>query len=345
MREFFKHHQCKNLPTEPNLNFFPYLFLQASSAGHLSQKSIQATPSSSTPVHAPPPQYLQPGHSYPAAPYAGQQATPASLCSININASSYTPPNQPVAGISASQNVAQTYQSPVHLQQQQQQQAVAAAVGQLACQSCAAPSQQVFQAPVQQQVVAPAPGYPHASESTNQCPSVQAPGGVSQQIHGNQSSTTPALYGQQVPVPHETQQPVLQNSQPSVQGLTYAPPLPLQLGQETLHGMHYSQGVHPAALPVHVSQQNQDTSQSALQQVQTPAPQILSAVAVQHSYTTTAGLGALQQQQQTAPAQSHYLPAQPATQQTYGGVNQVVNDPWNCIKPKYHKKRLVMDTA
>ncbi|XP_075883105.1 serine/threonine-protein kinase WNK2 isoform X8 [Nelusetta ayraudi] len=297
---------------------------QASSAGHLSQKSLQATPSSSTPVHAPPPpQYLQPGHSYPAAPYA----TPASLCSVNIqhavNASSYAPPSQHVGGVSASQNVAQSYQSPVHLQQQpqqQQQQQQAAAVGQLACQNCAAQSQQGFPAPVQQQVVAAAPGYLHGSESQSQCHSAQAPGGVLQQIHGHQSSPTPALYGQQVPVPHENQQPALQNAQPGAPGLAYSQP-PLQLGQEALHGVHYSQGVHTAAPPVLVAQQSHDVSQSALQQVPTPAPQILSAAAAHHSYTAAAGLGALQQQQ-TAPAQSHYLPAQPATLQTYAGVNQ-----------------------
>ncbi|XP_075883100.1 serine/threonine-protein kinase WNK2 isoform X3 [Nelusetta ayraudi] len=296
----------------------------ASSAGHLSQKSLQATPSSSTPVHAPPPpQYLQPGHSYPAAPYA----TPASLCSVNIqhavNASSYAPPSQHVGGVSASQNVAQSYQSPVHLQQQpqqQQQQQQAAAVGQLACQNCAAQSQQGFPAPVQQQVVAAAPGYLHGSESQSQCHSAQAPGGVLQQIHGHQSSPTPALYGQQVPVPHENQQPALQNAQPGAPGLAYSQP-PLQLGQEALHGVHYSQGVHTAAPPVLVAQQSHDVSQSALQQVPTPAPQILSAAAAHHSYTAAAGLGALQQQQ-TAPAQSHYLPAQPATLQTYAGVNQ-----------------------
>lgn len=276
-------------------------------------------------MHAPPPpQYLQPGHSYPAAPYAGQHATPASLCSVNIqhavNASSYAPPSQHAGGVPASQNVAQSYQSPVHLQQQQ-----AAAVGQLACQNCAAQSQQGFPAPVQQQVVGAAPGYLHSSESQSQCHSAQAPGGVLQQIHGNQSSPTPALYGQQVPVLHENQQPALQNAQPGAPGLAYSQP-PLQLGQEALHGVHYSQGVHAAAPPVLGAQQSHDASQSAVQQVPTPAPQILSAAAAHHSYTAAAGLGALQQQQQqqTAPAQSHYLPAQPATPQTYGGVNQVV---------------------
>lgn len=263
----------------------------ASSAGHLSQKSLQATPSSSTPVHAPqPPQYLQPGHSYTTATYA--------------NASSCTPPCQPAGGgLSGSQNMAQGYQSPVHLQAQQQA-AAAAAAGQLPCQNCAGPGQQGFQAQVQQQVVAATPSYPHASECLDQC---QAPGSGLQQLHGNQSCSIPALYAQQLPVPHES-------LQPAVQTFSFAPP-PLQLGQEAALGVHYT------AQPVHVPQQSHDGFQSALPQVQTPALQILSTAATQHSFTATAGLGVLQQQQ-ASPAQSHYRPAQPATKQIYAAASQ-----------------------
>lgn len=329
-------------------------------------------PSSSTPVHAPP-QYLQPGHSYPAAPYTGQHCaaspTPASLCSVNIQHTvnaSYTPtsvqPNQPSGGISApgmSQNVAQSYQSPGHLQQQT---AAASSLtfpsnGQQACQNCAAPRQQGFPAPVQQQTVAAAPAlqaqsYP-ASETQTQCHSAQAPS-MLQQVHGNlssqqpgQSSSTPALYSQQVSIPQENQQPLLQNVQSSKQqtqhvGHAYIQPQ-LQHSQETLHSIHqqmaqpthYSPSLPSTAQQVHtppqkrtqqniqtaVQQQSHDASQSAGQQVQTPAPQILSAVATHPGYPA-AGLNVLQQQ--TVPAQSQYLPAQSATQQTYGGVNQVV---------------------
>ncbi|XP_036959495.1 serine/threonine-protein kinase WNK2-like isoform X7 [Acanthopagrus latus] len=360
---------------------------QATSAGHQNQQSIQGLPSSSTPVHAPL-QYLQPGHSYPAAPYAGQHSAatpaPASLCSVNIqhtaSAASYTPPNvqhtQNAASISTStvpQHVAQSYQAPGPHQQ--------------------AHSASGYPAPVQQQTAAaattlsaqqPAQSYPLASvaptlAATAQCHPAQAPSALqhlqtavilpSQQP--GQSSSTPALYKQQIPIQQEHQQPLLQNTQSSIQltqhaGQAYIQPQ-LQRSQETLHSIHQQmaqqptqhsqsvqssvqQQVHTPTLQKHsqksmqttVQQQSHDVSQSTVQQVQSHAAQphatvapVVQVAATHQSYPAAGLPDATSQcyahsalnvlQQQTAPAQSQYLPAQAtAASQAYGRANQVV---------------------
>lgn len=234
------------------MNFFP-LCPQVTSAGHQNQQAIQGLPSSSTPLL----QYLQPGHSYPASPYAGQHPAatpaPASLCSVNtqhaVNAAAYTPPTvqqtQGAGSILASavsQNVAQSYQAPGH----QQQQATAASSTfplkvQQTCQNCAGPNQQQahsglgYPAPVQQQTAAAAPAlpaqsYPLASvaptmAATAQCHPAQAPSAL-QNVQGTvnlsshqpgQSSSTPALYSQPIAIPQENQQSLLQNAQSNIQ--------------------------------------------------------------------------------------------------------------------------------
>ncbi|KAM8753866.1 serine/threonine-protein kinase WNK2 isoform 10-T10 [Acanthopagrus schlegelii] len=360
---------------------------QATSAGHQNQQSIQGLPSSSTPVHAPL-QYLQPGHSYPAAPYAGQHSAatpaPASLCSVNIqhtaSAASYTPPNvqhtQNAASISTStlpQHVAQSYQAPGPHQQ--------------------AHSASGYPAPVQQQTAAaattlsaqqPAQSYPLASvaptlAATAQCHPAQAPSALqhvqtavilpSQQP--GQSSSTPALYKQQIPIQQEHQQPLLQNTQSSIQltqhaGQAYIQPQ-LQHSQETLHSIHQQmaqqptqhsqsvqssvqQQVHIPTLQKHsqksmqttVQQQSHDVSQSTVKQVQSHAAQphatvapVVQVAATHQSYPAAGLPDAASQcyahsalnvlQQQTAPAQSQYLPAQAtAASQAYGRANQVV---------------------
>ncbi|KAM8753861.1 serine/threonine-protein kinase WNK2 isoform 5-T5 [Acanthopagrus schlegelii] len=359
----------------------------ATSAGHQNQQSIQGLPSSSTPVHAPL-QYLQPGHSYPAAPYAGQHSAatpaPASLCSVNIqhtaSAASYTPPNvqhtQNAASISTStlpQHVAQSYQAPGPHQQ--------------------AHSASGYPAPVQQQTAAaattlsaqqPAQSYPLASvaptlAATAQCHPAQAPSALqhvqtavilpSQQP--GQSSSTPALYKQQIPIQQEHQQPLLQNTQSSIQltqhaGQAYIQPQ-LQHSQETLHSIHQQmaqqptqhsqsvqssvqQQVHIPTLQKHsqksmqttVQQQSHDVSQSTVKQVQSHAAQphatvapVVQVAATHQSYPAAGLPDAASQcyahsalnvlQQQTAPAQSQYLPAQAtAASQAYGRANQVV---------------------
>lgn len=338
-------------------------------------------------MHAPL-QYLQPGHSYPAAPYAGQHSAatpaPASLCSVNIqhtaSAASYTPPNvqhtQNAASISTStvpQHVAQSYQAPGPHQQ--------------------AHSASGYPAPVQQQTAAaattlsaqqPAQSYPLASvaptlAATAQCHPAQAPSALqhlqtavilpSQQP--GQSSSTPALYKQQIPIQQEHQQPLLQNTQSSIQltqhaGQAYIQPQ-LQRSQETLHSIHQQmaqqptqhsqsvqssvqQQVHTPTLQKHsqksmqttVQQQSHDVSQSTVQQVQSHAAQphatvapVVQVAATHQSYPAAGLPDATSQcyahsalnvlQQQTAPAQSQYLPAQAtAASQAYGRANQVV---------------------
>ncbi|XP_077939212.1 serine/threonine-protein kinase WNK2 isoform X17 [Gasterosteus aculeatus] len=170
---------------------------QASTAGHHNQPSLQVLPTSSgTAAACAPLQYLQPGHSYPPAPYVGQHsaATPAAagLCSVNIQhaagAASYTPPSvqqtQLGANISVSavqQHGAQSYQAPghhhhhhqqQHHQQQQQQQAAAASSltfplnVQQTCPNCVVATQQQAHSasgchtPVRQQTAAAAATLP-----------------------------------------------------------------------------------------------------------------------------------------------------------------------------------------
>ncbi|CAK6957446.1 serine/threonine-protein kinase WNK2 [Scomber scombrus] len=357
---------------------------QASSAGHQNQPSVHGLPSSSTAVHTPL-QYLQPGHSYPAAPYPGQPsaAAPASLCSVNIqhavSAANYTPSNvqqtQATANISASavpQHVAQSYQVLGH-QQQQASSSIFPLQVQQPCQNCVAPTQQSqsasgYPTTIQQQTAAaatslptqqPTQSYPLASVASTmasmaQCHPAQAPSALQQvqaavKLQSQQpgpSSSTPALYSQQIHVQQEHQQPLMQNTQSSIQhtqntGQTYIQPQ-LQHIQETVHVIHQQmtqptlqssgqQQVHTPTLQHHSqkamqtadSQQSQDVSQSAV--LQAPAsqfhhtPTLVAQVAATHqnypdassqSYAHSA-LNVLQQQ--TAPAQSQYLPAQSTT--------------------------------
>ncbi|XP_031172715.1 serine/threonine-protein kinase WNK2-like isoform X5 [Sander lucioperca] len=311
---------------------------QASSAGHPNQTSVQGLPSSSTAVHTPL-QCLQPGHSYPAAPYAGQHSAatpaPASLCSVNVqhtvSAAGYTPPSvqqtQAAANILASavpQLVAQSYQTPCH----QQQQATAASSltfplkVQQTCQNCVSQQQahsaSGYPTPVQQQTAAaatalpaqqPAQSYPLASLAPTmaaiaQCPdTTQAPSALqhvklpSQQP--GQSSSTPALYSQQINIQQEHQL----NTQSNIQLTQHAEQAhiqpQLQHSQETLHTIHQQmaqqptqlsqsiqspgqQQVHTLTLQKHsqkamqtaVPQQSQDVSQSTVQQAHIPASQL-----------------------------------------------------------------------
>ncbi|XP_038578149.1 serine/threonine-protein kinase WNK2-like isoform X3 [Micropterus salmoides] len=324
----------------------------ASSAGHQNQPSVQGLPSSSTAVHTPL-QYLQPGHSYPATPYAGQHnagtPAPATLCSVNIqhtvSAASFTHPS-----VQQTQ-AASGYPTPVH-------QHIAAAATTL-------PAQQSAQ------------NYPLASvaptmAATTQCHPAQAPSAL-QQVQGavrppsqqpGQSSSTPALYSQQIPVQQEHQQPLLQNTQSNIQliqhaGQAYIQPqlqhsqdiqhaIQQQMAQQPTHQSPGQQQVHTPTLQKHsqktmqtaVPQQSQDVYQSTVQPVQTPAPQPhptptpLEQVAATHQSYPAAGLPDAESyarsalnalQQQTASAQSHYLPAQStsAIPQSYGG-NQIV---------------------
>ncbi|XP_069382714.1 serine/threonine-protein kinase WNK2-like isoform X2 [Paralichthys olivaceus] len=366
-----------------------------SSAGQQNQHSVQGLPSSSTAMTTPL-QYLQPGHSYPAAPYAGPPSAatpaPAGQCSVNIqhagNAAGYPPPSvqqtQAAARISAS-SVPQSHQAAGY-----QQPAATAAFSlqvQQTCQNCVAPSQQQAQStpgyppPVQQQTTASAaaaaalPAHqPLASVGAAiaaQCHPAQAPSTL-QHVQAAvklpsqqpcQSSSTPALYNQQIPVQQEHKQPLPQNTQSSIQtqngGQAYIQPQ-LQLHQDTVHPLHQQiaqppsgfhcpsqQQLHTPALQqkaMHtaIPHQSQEVSQSTVQQVQTPAsqPHLTSTSAVQvsashQSYPAAGPPDAASQSfahsalnvlhQQSAPAQSQYQSAQPtAASQTYGGATQIV---------------------
>ncbi|XP_034393757.1 serine/threonine-protein kinase WNK2 isoform X2 [Cyclopterus lumpus] len=358
----------------------------AGSAGHHAQPSAHVLPSSSTSVHAPL-QYLQPGQSYPPAPYFGQHGaaapTPASPCSVNIqhtaSAASYTPTSvqQVAATISASavqQHVAQSYQAPGH----QQQAAAASSLTfplnvQQTCQSCVAPTQQQahpasgYPTPGPQQTAAsaltaqqPAQGYPLASAAPTiaavaQCHPTHAPGAL-QHVHAavnlpsqppGPSSSTPALYSQQIAIQQEHQL----NTQTNIQLTPHAGPAyvqpQLQHNQEALHTMHQQmaqqptarlsqsqQELHALTLQKHsqtamqtaVPQQSQDVSQSTGQQLQTPASQLhrtapppVQVEATHQSYPAV-GLPDAASQSYAHPAlgppQSQYLSS--SAPQTYG---------------------------
>eukprot|EP00066_Takifugu_rubripes_P011617 XP_011600883.1 PREDICTED: serine/threonine-protein kinase WNK2 isoform X2 [Takifugu rubripes] len=362
----------------------------ASSAGHQTHHTIHGLPSSSTPVQAPL-QYLQLGQSYPAAPYTGQHCAapaPASLCSVTGLSASYVPANmqqtlQNTGNIIPSA-VPQNYQSPSH---KQQQPTAASSLNfsskaQQTCQNCVMPTTQQsvsasgFSAPVQQHTAAapavPSQSYPAGSvvpglATQAQCHPAQVPS-VLQQVqgtvclssqHSGQSSSTPALYSQQMPIQQENQQTFLQSSQSNIQvaqnvGQGYLKPQ-LQHNQEIQHNLvqqmaqpttNQQQVQTPANLshsqkPMQatVRQQSHDTYQSTFQQTPTPASQPLPttspvvSVAAAHQSFPAAGLHDAGPQsyscstfsilqQSTPPAQNQYLSAQSTTPQAYGELSQ-----------------------
>ncbi|KAL3974658.1 atypical dual specificity phosphatase [Sarotherodon galilaeus] len=281
----------------------------ASSAGYQTQQSVQGLSSSSSTVHAPP-QYLPPGHSYPATLYAPQPCAPtpapASLCSVNIqhaaSAGSYSPPNVQQAQAAASivpsavpQHVVQSYQAPV---QQQQQVTAASSLTfplqvQQTSQNSVAPTLQQAQSAsgsVQQPTAAttlpaqqPTENCPRASAApsmapTVQCQPVQASSTLQQaqttvklpNQQHSQNSATPALYGQQISIQQEHQQSLSQNAQQNAGKACVQPQL--QHGQETVYAMHQQMAQHP-------TQQSQSLQCSTQQQVHTPNVQ-------QHSQKT-----------------------------------------------------------
>ncbi|XP_071332734.1 serine/threonine-protein kinase WNK2 isoform X2 [Trachinotus anak] len=304
------------------------------SAGHQNQPSVQGLPSSSTAGHTPL-QYLQPGHSYPAAPYAGQPSVPtpapASLCLVNIqhagNSASYAPPSvqqtQAAASISASavpQHVAQSHQAPGH----QQQQATAASSltfplqGHQTCQNCVAPPQQQAQSasgyptPVQKQTTAatgplpaqqPAQTYPLVSvaqtmAATAQCHPAQAPS---------------ALQHIQATVKLPSQQPGQSPSTPAL----YSQQIPIQqehqqpVPQNTQSSIQQTQNAGQAYIQPQI-QHNQDTVHPIHQQM---------AQQPQHQSQSQQSPG--QQQLQTSTLQQHSQKAmQTAVPQQSQGISQ-----------------------
>ncbi len=200
----------------------------------------------------------------------------------------------------------------------------------------------------------------HPAQVPNTQQQVQAPVNLSSQQPG-QSSSTPALYNQQTSVKREHQHPLLQNTQSNIQltqhaGQTYIQPqLHSQEALLSIHQQmaqqptHHSQNVQSSGqqqihtpTPQKHSQKNTQTAalqQSTVQQVPVTQPHSTATQAVQaaatHQSYPAAGLpdagsqsyahsapSALQQQ--TAPAQSQFLPVQSTAPQTYGGAKQVV---------------------
>ncbi|KAM3617467.1 uncharacterized protein V6R79_006584 [Siganus canaliculatus] len=253
----------------------------ATSTGHQHQQPNQGLPSSSTPVHAPL-QYLQPGHSFPTAPFTGQHSiapAPASLCSVNIQpAAGYTPQSvqQTQAASAVPQHVAQSF----HVAGHQQQQATAASSLTFPVKVQQTPQQghsaSGYPAPLQQHTAAtaaatlpaqqPAQSYPHASVATSQCHPPRTPSAQQQQVQAavgqpGQNSPTPALYSQQASVQQEHQQPSLQNPQSSLQLTQNAAQAYVQ--PQLQHSRHQQVVQQPP-------HQSQSVQSSGLQHVCTP---------------------------------------------------------------------------
>ncbi|RVE70678.1 hypothetical protein OJAV_G00067440 [Oryzias javanicus] len=190
----------------------------ASTVCHQNQQSSVQAPPTSTTVMDTQQQNLQPGHTYPAALHPHQVA-PATLCSINIQqqmqpaAQSYQGHQQQDAVAAGSltfpSQIQQTFQNSVSSQQQSQ-------------------SPSGYSTSVQPQIVAstlsaqqPAQSCPPASPAQSiatqvPCQPVHSPC-TSQQAQASfqllsqqpaQSSSSPGLYAQQIPIQQEHQQPL-----------------------------------------------------------------------------------------------------------------------------------------
>ncbi|XP_037833137.1 serine/threonine-protein kinase WNK2 isoform X10 [Kryptolebias marmoratus] len=326
---------------------------QASSAGHQSQPSVQGLPSSSTAVHIPQ-QYLPPGHSYPAALYAGQPCTatpvPASLSAINIQ-------QQPPVAMSIATAVPHGVQSYQAVGQQQQQQQATAASSltfplldqQIPHNSAGSAHQQAHSGVHQPALSCPPASFPSAVAATAPCQSAHAPN-TSQQAHVPvkhpsqqtvQSSSTPALYNQQISLQQE--QPLLQNTQSSIQqtlnqhnheSVNTALQQMAQHPTLTSHGLQCptQQQVDAPTLQQHsqkvttttLSEQILNVPQSQPHPTGTPVVQ----VAAEHQSYFVPGLpdAAAQSYSQAASSQSQYQSAQCiTTPHSYGGANRAVS--------------------
>ncbi|KAM4737235.1 serine/threonine-protein kinase WNK2 isoform 3-T4 [Anableps anableps] len=242
----------------------------ASSAGHQHQPSVQGMPSSSTTMPVPQ-QPLQPGHSYPAALYAGHPSgatpIPVSLGSLNIQQQTSAAVSNAASAVP--QHFAQSYHTAGHLHQP-------AASGsptltlqvQQVSQNLVASSQQQTQSAssypaVQHQTAATIFA---AQQPTQSCPLGTVSSAMAATIHGQsahvtstpqqaqasasqpgqqpgQISSTPALYSQIVSVQQELRQPLLQNTQSNIQHTINAGQV-YNHSQESVHAIN-----HPMAQP------------------------------------------------------------------------------------------------
>ncbi|XP_013888011.1 serine/threonine-protein kinase WNK2 isoform X11 [Austrofundulus limnaeus] len=303
---------------------------QASSAGHQSQPSVHGLPSSSTAVHTQQ-QYLPPGHSYPAAHYTGQPSTatpaPASLSSINIQ-------QQPPVAMSITTTgppVAQSYQA-VGQAVVQDPLTFPLLEHQMSHNSAGSPQQQAQSAVHQPAHSCPTASVPPAVAATAPCQSAHAPSSshqaqvpvrqLSQQPA--QSSSTPALYNQQITIQQE--QPLPQNAHSSVQQTIN------QLNHESVHSALQQMAQYPT-FSSHSLQcpTQQQAGASALQQhgqnvTMTLSEQSLNAAQCQSCPTRTPAL------QVPAEQKGYFVPgppdaapqsyAQPTVQQAATGQNQ-----------------------
>ncbi|XP_024148056.1 serine/threonine-protein kinase WNK2 isoform X4 [Oryzias melastigma] len=322
----------------------------ASTVCHQNQPSSVQAPPTSTTVMDTQQQNLQPGHSYPAALHP-HQAAPAALCSMNIQqqmqpaAQSYQGHQQQDAAGSLTfpLQIQQTFQNSVVSSQQQSQ------------------SPSGYSTSVQPQIVAstlsaqqPAQSCPPVSPAQTiptqvLCQPVHPPC-TSQQAQASfqllsqqpaQSSSTPGLYAQQIPIQQEHQQP-LPNAQLGIHqapdaGQAYPPQNPETLHQMEQPAAHSSQNpqchLQKQLLTSAPQQHYQQLTQPAapVQEVSHPQPHSIAIpvvqVAAEHpgyhmkSLPDSASQNYIQQTGQNFPASSQQTPQNFAQDQQSFGQN------------------------
>ncbi|XP_068609514.1 serine/threonine-protein kinase WNK2 [Brachionichthys hirsutus] len=279
-----------------------------SSAGHQNQQSVQGLASSNTPV---PLQYNQPGHSYSAAPYAGQQSTaiagPAILTSVVPQLVS-NQPQQAMTPSSSSlplkgQHTPQNFVAPTQQQQAYSVSRCPAPVQQQTAAAATKPAQGYLLASVTTTVAATPQRHP--AQAATGLRQVQAAVNMPSQQPG-QSSSPPAIYSQQIDQ-QDHQQPLSQNTQSNINRTRYAGqayiPSQLQHGRESLHSIHQEIMQQPAHQPQSVQSSGKQIPQKTAQTEFQPQCHDLSQPA------------------------SQLPPAQSTVQQTYGGANHVSAPP------------------
>ncbi|XP_029912055.1 serine/threonine-protein kinase WNK2 isoform X3 [Myripristis murdjan] len=302
----------------------------ASSTGHPNHSTLQGLPSSSSALHTPL-QYLQPGHSYPVAPHAGQPSTSApasaSPCVANIQQAvtqpSYTAPSlqqtQATLGVSASavpQQVVQSYHAPAQQQQQTTIQASSPCVPMQVQQTFVAPAQQAAQ---------PTSGYPTPTHQQTAAAATTMP---SQQLTINYSvaSVAPIMTAAAQCLPSETPS-TPQQIQASVK-LPHQQP-----GQSSSTPAHYSQQI-----PIQKQQPQpvQQLAKSNIQQMQNVG-QVHIQPQLQHSKQTVQAIQQPPAAQQQAALQSHNLQSSAQQQPTAVIIQQHSQQAMQTTVPKINQ--------
>lgn len=326
----------KDLQLRFYLKFSIFFRLQASSTSHQHQPSIQGLPSSSRSA-AVPQQPLQPGHSYPAALYAGHPSgatpIPAHLGSLNIQQQTSAAASNAASAVP--QHFAQSYQSAGHqhqsaasgsptftLQVQQISQNLVASTQQPTQSASSYPAVQhqsaatIFaaQQPTQScppgavSSAMPATTHGQSAHATSIPQQAQASASQPGQQHG-QISSTPALYNQIVSVQQERRQPSLQHTLNAGQVYNHS--------QESVHTIN-----HPVAQPPTLSSQR---LQSPTHQLDTPV--LLQNTVPEQSQESQAHPKGTPVRQIPAGNQSYFASAVPdASSHSYGqcAIQQVI---------------------